>query len=175
MKYKNTLRIEEMSDFLSSITNAAVQGANKVGKFLGVSPVEGFVSQSDSTTAVVSNPAIAEILNKTKKMLLGGTEPFVSDASGTTKVNTGAIAQVSGMIFIYIFLLIAFGIVFCYGSARTSYCYNIAIGNTADVAFLFSVLCFFFPNFYYPYHALFLNPLCISKLRNNKGMFGGKK
>jgi len=175
MKYKNPLRIEEMSDFLSSITNAAVQGANKVGKFLGVSPVEGFVSQSDSTTAVVSNPALAEILNKTKKMLLGGTEPFVSDASGTTKVNTAALAESGGKIFTYSIITIVFLIFFCYGAARTSYCYNIAIGNTADVAFLFSVLCFLFPNFYYPYHALFLNPLCISKLRNNKGMFAGKK
>ena len=164
-----------MSNFLTSVTNSAVSTLNGIGNMVMGIKTEGFVSQADSTTAVVNNSAAAQVMNKAAMMLLGKPmEQFVSDASGTTKVNTAAIAQVGGMIFLYSFLLISFGIVFCYGSARTSYCYNIAIGNTADIAFLFSVLCFFFPNFYYPYYAIFLNPLCM-KPRNNKGMFGGKK
>ena len=165
-----------MSNFLTSATNSAVSALNGIGNMVMGIKTEGFVSQADSTTAVVNNSAAAQVMNKAAVMLLGKPmEQFVSDASGTTKVNTAAIAGVSGMIFLYSFLLIAFGIVFCYGAARTSYCYNIALGNTTDIAFLFSVLCFFFPNFYYPYYAIFLNPLCTTKLRNNKGMFGGKK
>ena len=40
----------------------------------------------------------------------------------------------------------------CYGSARLSWCLNHSYG--------WSILCFFFPGFYYPYYSLFLNPLC---------------
>ena len=135
---------------------------------------EGFVSNNGSVTQVQVDPTL-KALNKVAESFLGKTtEPFVTSVNGTPQVNTSSIAQVGGMIALYSILAIAFIIVFCYGAARTSYCYNIAIGNTADVAFLFSIVCFFFPNFYYPFYAIFLNPLC-TKMRNNKSMFGGKK
>jgi hypothetical protein len=41
---------------------------------------------------------------------------------------------------------------FAFGSARLSWCLNHSYG--------WSILCFFFPGFYYPYYSLILNPLC---------------
>ena len=157
-----------MSGFLTSLTSVAVKGANKIGSFLGIATAEGFVSQSDDATAVVNNPAVAEMINKVKMALLGGKEPFVTQTQGTTHVNTASIAEAGGMLMFYSTILMIFVILFCYGAARTSYCYNIAIGNGVDIALLYSVICFFFPNLYYPYYALFLNPLCISKGRGKK-------
>ncbi len=50
----------------------------------------------------------------------------------------------------------------CYGSAKLSWCLNHSYG--------WAFLCFLFPGFYYPYYALFLNPLC-----NTVPMVGGRR
>ena len=52
-------------------------------------------------------------------------------------------------------------ILFAYGASKLSWCLNNSYG--------WSFLCFLFPGFYYPYYALFLNPLC------NTPMIGGKR
>jgi len=45
------------------------------------------------------------------------------------------------------------------GAAYLSYNYNMYIGNSAGTAMTFAVINFFFSMFYYPYYALFLDPL----------------
>lgn len=52
-------------------------------------------------------------------------------------------------------------ILFAYGASKLSWCLNHSYG--------WSFLCFLFPGFYYPYYAIFLNPLC------NAPMVGGKR
>jgi hypothetical protein len=64
---------------------------------------------------------------------------------------------VSGIIFIGFYLLLM--LISAIGAARLSYNYNISIGNTGGAALSFSILNFFFYGFYYPYYALFLDPL----------------
>ena len=63
----------------------------------------------------------------------------------------------SSMIFITMYL--AFILLFAYGAASLSYNYNLAIGTSGEMTLVYSVLAFFFSSFYYPYYALFLNPL----------------
>jgi hypothetical protein len=101
-----------------------------------------------------------------------GVEGFVEDEKGNTVVKTEEVAAVGGLILLYFLLMIALSILVAFGAARQSYCYNIYIGNTEGVAILFAILCFFFPHFYYPFYALFLNPVC-DLGRKNKGALGG--
>jgi len=60
------------------------------------------------------------------------------------------------------------GVIYCYGAAILSYKYNMSIGN-GGYAMMWAILCYFFSGIYYPYYALFLNPL------NNRVMVGGYK
>jgi hypothetical protein len=108
---------------------------------------------------------------KLGNMLLG-VEGFVEDASGNVVVDTKALAGVAGLVGLYVLLMFVLSILVAFGAARQSYCYNIYIGNTEGVAILFGVLCFFFPHFYYPFYALFLNPVC-DLGKKNKGVLGG--
>jgi hypothetical protein len=110
-------------------------------------------------------------LRKVGNTLLG-VEGFEEDASGNVVVNTQELAKVLGLLSLYVFLGIVLSILVAFGAARQSYCYNIYIGNDQGVAILFAVLCFFFPHFYYPFYALFLNPVC-DLGRKNKGVLGG--
>ena len=74
------------------------------------------------------------------------------------------------LILALIYSLSLFCVLGSVGSARLSYCYNINIGNPDGVAFLYSILCFFFPFLYVPYYAFFLNTACSPPSR---GFFGG--
>lgn len=67
---------------------------------------------------------------------------------------------------ILLILIIAFLV--CYGAARLSWCYGTYNGDSTTSKVIFSVLCFFFPNFYYPFYALFLNPVC-GRTKNQSG------
>lgn len=67
-----------------------------------------------------------------------------------------------------IFFIIIIAIVFCYGAARLSWCYNTFNGEGSATKMIFSVLCFFFPNFYYTFYALFLDPVC-GRVKNQSG------
>ena len=103
-----------------------------------------------------------------------------------TMINTGGFADVSGTdasgvkiignigrVFSNFFYGIGFILLlmFIHGmaSARLSYCYNISIGNTEGVAFLFAILCFLFPSLYFPYYSFILNPTCYTR----SGFMGG--
>lgn len=101
-----------------------------------------------------------------------GVEGFTEDNTGNIVVKTEKIASAGGVMLPYMLFLIIISILISFGAARQSYCYNIYIGNTDGVAILFSILCFFFPHFYYPFYALFLNPVC-DLVKKNKGSVGG--
>lgn len=65
-----------------------------------------------------------------------------------------------GVYMAYIMLALLLTIIVSFGAAKLSYCYNIYMGSSEGVAFLWSLLSFFFSGFYYPFYALFLDPLC---------------
>jgi hypothetical protein len=73
----------------------------------------------------------------------------------------------SMLIFVFV-LFFFYGIVYCYGAAKLSYNYNTSIGN--DWAFFWAVICYFFAGIYYPYYAIFLNPVSATGF-----MTGGRK
>ena len=89
-----------------------------------------------------------------------GEEHFI-DASGATTTSMGF-----GMFFILLTFIIAFFV--CYGAARLSWCYNTFYGESSATKVIFSILCFFFPNFYYPLYAVFLDPVC-GRVKNQVG------
>jgi ABC-type amino acid transport system permease subunit len=89
-----------------------------------------------------------------------GQEQFI-DASGASTTSMGF-----GMFFILLTFVIAFLV--CYGAARLSWCYNTFYGESTTVKVIFSVLCFFFPQLYYPFYALFLDPVC-GRVKNQVG------
>jgi hypothetical protein len=70
-------------------------------------------------------------------------------------------------LFLIIFILII-AIAVCYGAARLSWCYGTFNGDSTTSKVIFSTLCFIFPNFYYPFYALFLNPVC-GRTKNQSG------
>jgi len=77
----------------------------------------------------------------------------------------------AGGIFTFIFFFML-GLLFCYGSAKLSYDYNMSINNSG-YAVIWSVICYFFPSFYYPYYAIMLNP--INPYVSGTAMIGGKR
>jgi hypothetical protein len=89
-----------------------------------------------------------------------GEEHFI-DASGAIGMPTGF-----GMFFILLTFIIAFLV--CYGAARLSWCYNTFYGESTTIKVIFSILCFFFPQLYYPFYALFLDPIC-GRVKNQVG------
>lgn len=82
------------------------------------------------------------------------------------------IATTASAIILYIIIVVGFCVMYSYGAARTSYCYNVYIGNSEGSAWFWSILAFFFSGFYYPIHALFLSPLCSLPV---KAMIGGRR
>jgi hypothetical protein len=70
-----------------------------------------------------------------------------------TTENSGSSLLLGLLFTLFIFFMINFG------AARLSYCYNVYTGNSAS-ALVWSILAFFFSGIYYPFYALFLNPLC---------------
>lgn len=87
-------------------------------------------------------------------------EKFTGDSSGN--LSSWSLTSLGSGVFAASVVIFLIGFVAAIGSARLSYCYNLSIGNGSGVALLFAVLCFTFPSLYYPYYALFLNPLCNS-------------
>jgi hypothetical protein len=65
-----------------------------------------------------------------------------------------------GVYMAYIMVALLLMIIVSFGAAKLSYCYNIHMGSSEGVAFLWSLLSFFFSGFYYPFYGLFLDPLC---------------
>ncbi len=79
--------------------------------------------------------------------------------NGETASENGTVLG-GGVVFGLLFSLLPL-LLFAYGAAKLSWCLNHSYG--------WSFLCFLFPGFYYPYYALFLNPLCTTP------MVGGKR
>ena len=96
-------------------------------------------------------------------------------AADPVKATTSAGGKVVGGILFTILLLILYGFLNAYGAASLSYCYNLSIGNDSGVALFYSVVCFFFSPVYYPYYALFLNPVCSAGRVATQTQYGGKK
>jgi hypothetical protein len=63
---------------------------------------------------------------------------------------------VTGKIGLFVGAFLAF--LYSYGAAKLSYTYNMSINN-GFMAYVWCILCFFFSSIYYPYYALFLNPV----------------
>ena len=84
-----------------------------------------------------------------------GVEPVCSDGSKVEHFESAGIA-VGGLL--YTGFILFWVIISSYGAAKLSWFYNVHNGDTSS-ATLWSVLCFFFPSFYYPYYAVSLNPL----------------
>uniref|UniRef100_A0A6C0ANW4 Uncharacterized protein n=1 Tax=viral metagenome TaxID=1070528 RepID=A0A6C0ANW4_9ZZZZ len=63
---------------------------------------------------------------------------------------------VTGKIGLVFFALGA--LLYSYGAAKLSYTYNMSMNN-GSMAYFWCLLCFFFASIYYPYYAIFLNPV----------------
>jgi len=85
--------------------------------------------------------------------VLRGEEEFVGTSTVPAERTLGM-----GIGIIVIILVIAFFV--CYGAARLSWCYNTFYGVSGVPKVIYSLLCFFFPYYYYPFYALFLDPVC---------------
>jgi len=84
---------------------------------------------------------------------ISGKQGF-TDQNSTEEENYLLVRGLLFLVFYFILMLVS-GI----GAARLSYNYNIHVGNTGGAAMGFAILNFFFYGFYYPYYALFLDPL----------------
>jgi len=85
-----------------------------------------------------------------------GKESFVNSNGQVSEASPLAAA---GLIFYILFAVVVF-VLYSYGAARLSYCYNIYLGSDSGTALFWSVLSFFFSGYYYPIYGVFLNPLC---------------
>ncbi len=94
--------------------------------------------------------------------VIRGEEEFVGTSTAPAE---GALGMgITAMIFIIII-----GFFVCYGAARLSWCYNTLYGASGVAKVIYSLLCFVFPYYYYPFYALFLNPVC------GKAQVGGRR
>jgi hypothetical protein len=109
--------------------------------------------------------------------ILDTVSGFVADpAKATAKATASVGAAAVGGIFFTILFLILYGFLNAYGAASLSYCYNLSIGNDSGVAFFYSIMCFFFSPVYYPFYAIFLNPVCSAgRVAAAQTQYGGKK
>lgn len=73
-----------------------------------------------------------------------------------------------GILAAVIIIIISFFV--CYGAARLSWCYNSFYGASGAEKFIYALLCFIFPYYYYPFYALFLDPVC-----GRKAQVGGRR
>ena len=56
-----------------------------------------------------------------------------------------------GVAFIYM-------VMYAYGAASLSYNYNVYVGNTGGIVWVYTILSFIFSSLYYPFYAVFLSP-----------------
>jgi len=110
--------------------------------------------------------------------MLAKKETFAEEPSADTTTSTtttlpmGALGTgVLGLSVLIVFI----SFIAAVGAARLSYCYNLSVGNGSSTALMFAVICFIFPSLYYPYYALFLNPLCNPPASSSVFQLGGTK
>jgi hypothetical protein len=123
---------------------------------------------------------MSDIVNKYVKLVKGAgetvgkamgdtvTESFASPGRRSkdeeVDVSTESSAYQTGFV-IGISLYFIWLVVFAAGAATQSYRYNLNVNTSPGLTFLYVVLAFFFPMFYYPFYTFFL---C-----NSKGGQGG--
>ena len=89
---------------------------------------------------------------------------------GTEAVPTSAMGGVAAVLVFLVMFVFYFA--YAYGAAKLSWHYNIYVGNGSGSAFMWSLVCFFFSGFYYPFYSLFLNPVSSMKRAN---LVGGRR
>jgi hypothetical protein len=101
--------------------------------------------------------------------LVGKSEGFY-DASSNS-LNASSDFAVFGLIFLIFNIINLIILIVClFGAAKLSWCYNTFYGRSEGEKILWSILCFIFAGLYYPYYALFLDPVC-----GRVAQRGGKK
>jgi len=106
-----------------------------------------------------------------------GKELFTAGSTATTpdaslQVNPVPIGTMNALFIVYIIIMVLLTVIYGYGAARLSYCYNIAQGATSGTAIFWAVLCFLFSGWYYPFHGIFLSS-CGSVVTNTMRKVGG--
>jgi len=118
---------------------------------------------------------ISEYFTNIESAIFGrkGIEHFTDSTAmeSTTRANSMA---ATGFVFSTILALV-FAILYAYGAANLSYCYNIQQGASSSTATLWALLAFLFCGWYYPYYALLLNPICGFAAGKNKVQLGGRR
>lgn len=101
------------------------------------------------------------ILNRKEHFDSGPATTTTSTNTSTTTTAAASIAQQSlAIVILSIIIYVIIVILMMYGAARLSYCYNMYYGADSGTALLFSILSAIFSGVYYPFYAIFLNPLC---------------
>ena len=70
--------------------------------------------------------------------------------------DAGALLATSTTVIV---VYVIFMFLFSFGAGMLSYHYNLSIGTSGTMTILYVFTAAFFSTFYYPYYALFLNPL----------------
>lgn len=97
---------------------------------------------------------------------VGGKPEGFSDGSQQPQSVTVASEAVVGLTFMWILAVAVFVFVNAAGAARMSWCYNSFIGTPDGLKLVYAVLAFMFCGLYYPFYAVFLNPVCAIKRLN---------
>ena len=101
------------------------------------------------------------VLNRKEYFDSGPATTTTPTNTTTTTMASASVAQQSlAIVLLVIIMYVVVIILMMYGAARLSYCYNIYYGESSGTALLFSILAAFFSGIYYPFYAIFLNPLC---------------
>lgn len=87
--------------------------------------------------------------------IVGKTEGFYDDKKETT--SYAMMGAYAGLVALGILIMIFANL---YGAARLSWCYNTFYGASGGEKFIWSFLCFCFSGLYYPFYAIFLDPVC---------------
>lgn len=98
----------------------------------------------------------------------------IVSVSQNTSTKTQELPDESFLTALVIFFLV-WQIIFALGGAVQSYMYNQSIGTQPFLAFVYILLSFLFPYFYYPYYTFFLSGRQGGNGRQNNGMTGGSK
>lgn len=77
----------------------------------------------------------------------------ITGRDGFQMSSTEVTASMVFIAFVFIYMIL-----YSYGAASLSYNYNMYVGNTGGIVWVYSLLCFIFSSFYYPFYAIFLSP-----------------
>ena len=90
--------------------------------------------------------------------VVGSGEGFYD--SSTDDKSNGSFATLGAYFIFGVLFIVIMIFANLYGAARLSWCYNTFYGVSSGEKFIWSFLCFIFSGFYYPFYAIFLDPVC---------------